>query len=235
MGPSVRSHPPAERAAAGRAADDSGFSIIEVVVATLVLMILLVSLTYVLTGSLTEVAFAEQRLGAVKLANQAISEVQALPVATLEQGMSPSDLQISSDQNIQGGTLGGSCFGGQWLIIGATPGGSAALPGSACPSTGAAWHDPSCLTGAGPWSAPSPVANPLQVLVSGTLTYTHQVCYQSGSTTYGVDAYLTQPAAGAAYTLTVAVSWSRPFVAGLSDHIVTTTQVGTCALGATCP
>ena len=57
----------------------AGFSLVEVMMAMLVLVMIVFSLTYILVNSLADTAYARQRSEASVLANQAIEEIRSLP------------------------------------------------------------------------------------------------------------------------------------------------------------
>lgn len=76
----------------------AGFTIVEMMIALVILAMVMLSLAYVGSGSLADVSYASQRQQATGLANKAIEEVRALPFATVENGLSSTDL--SSDSNI---------------------------------------------------------------------------------------------------------------------------------------
>jgi prepilin-type N-terminal cleavage/methylation domain-containing protein len=81
--------------------EDSGFTLIELLVALLILAIVLVSVAYTLTSSFSSVAYATQSQVADAMANQAIEEIRALPLATLAQGLDDArDTSIATDQYI---------------------------------------------------------------------------------------------------------------------------------------
>lgn len=204
---------------------EEGFSLIELVMASLVLFIVLGSLSYVLINSLVDTAYASQRNTATNLANQTVEEVRALPFSTLEGGMVASDL--SGDANVVVTTTG-DCFQDQPLDVYSSLLGTGVV-GSAALCTSKAWQDPSCLT-----------AGPVQTLpTSSTLTSPqpvdpHQQCYKVGTNTYGVDVYITGTTAvtaGPPLFATVVVSWANPIRHGLPDHVVTTTELSNCATG----
>ena len=86
---------------------DDGFTLIEAAMATLVLIVAVLSLTTVLVNSLTDTTFGRQRNAATNLANQTVEELRALPWTAIEQGMSSTDVSQSSDPNVISGTNSG--------------------------------------------------------------------------------------------------------------------------------
>lgn len=190
---------------------DSGFTVIELMMAMVVMAIVMTSLTLVLVNSLVDTAYNRQRTQALTLANQAIEEVRALGWATVQQGLSASDL--AGDSNIAN-----NCFEDQPLDVGGVIGAQ-----SGCVPK--AWTDPSCLTGSG---SALPTAG---TLLSPVPLTPHQVCYNVNGRTYGLDVYVTGGSGNPAIpplTLTVVVSWAHPVRGGLADHVVTTTQLSSC-------
>ncbi len=208
--------------------DEQGFTLIEVVMAMLVLVTVAFSLTFVLVSSLADTAYARQRSAATYLANETIEEVKALPWMTIEQGMNPSsnDPTFTQDSNI----LGGDCFEGSPIDIASVVG------TQACASV--AWQDPVCLTQVVITAPPVAMA-----ITSPEPISPHQACYRVGTSNYAVDVYITGTTNGTTptsyllgttttpLTATVVVSWAHPFRSGLSDHVVTTTELTSCTKG----
>jgi prepilin-type N-terminal cleavage/methylation domain-containing protein len=79
---------------------EAGFSLIELMVALLILALVMAGLAYAGTISMVDVAFASQRQAATGLANQAMEQVRALPFATVAAGLSTADPSLSSDPSI---------------------------------------------------------------------------------------------------------------------------------------
>jgi prepilin-type N-terminal cleavage/methylation domain-containing protein len=199
-----------------RPQDETGFTLVELMMAMVVMAIVMVSLGLVLVNSLLAADYNRQRTGAIQIANQTIEEVRALTWTTIQAGMSSAD--ISSDANASG-----NCFQGEPLDVG----GNVGLQ-SACAS-GSTWIDPSCLTAS---VSTMPTA---ATLTSPAPLQPHEQCYRANGFVYGVDVYLTggsalSPAGPAAppLTVTVVISWAHPVRGGISDHIVTTSQLSSC-------
>jgi type II secretory pathway pseudopilin PulG len=194
-------------------------------IAMLILVMVVFSLTYILVNSLADTAYARQRSEATVLANQAIEEIRSLPWSTIEKGMNPSpllapDTTIATDTNIVG-----NCFEGSPLDIDYLVG------TQACTTN--AWRDPTCLTRTGLQPPPSASS-----LTSPQPISPHEACYLVGTKVYGVDVYITGlsgtsylAGSNQALTATVVVTWARPFRNGLSDHVVTTTELSNCLKG----
>ena len=185
------------------------------VMGLLVMTILMTSLTYVLVGSLTDVAYSRQRTTALSLANQAIEEVRSLPPHVIEQGMNnTSDPTWSQDPNVAT-----NCFEHAPLDVNGTN------PAATCGTT--AWSNPNCpsvATGAPTASSlhsPAPLAP-------------HLACYSIDGRTYGLAVYLTGNPASLPLTLWAVVWWVHP-VRGQLDHVVTSLSMSDCLIvGQTC-
>jgi Tfp pilus assembly protein PilV len=203
--------------------------LIEVVMAMLVLVTVIFSLTFVLVSSLADTAYARQRSEATNLANETIEEVRAMPWTTIEQGMNPAtnpDATFTQDANI----IGGDCFEGNPIDLASTVG------IQTCASV--AWQDPSCLSQT--ITTSPPIA---QAITAPAPISPHQTCYRVGTSNYAVDLYITGTTNGTTPTsylggttttpliATVVVSWAHPFRPGLSDHVVTTTDLTSCIKG----
>jgi len=80
--------------------DDSGFSLIEIGVASGVLFSVVLMLAYSGVIALVDVGHSRQRQGATGLANQALEQVRALPFATVALGLVTSDIETMADPNI---------------------------------------------------------------------------------------------------------------------------------------
>jgi Tfp pilus assembly protein PilV len=237
-----------------RGVEEEGFSLLEVMIAMLVLITAIFSLTYVLVNSLADTAYARQRVAATNLANQTLEEVRALPWSVIEGGMNATELtangtycglsQSSCDPNLAAVTVTvdgvpstGYCFEGYPLDVGTAGGSVVAGSSTDCANSGStastAWSDPDCLSVSSSHLGAPPSATSLY---SPAPIYPHQACYTVGSLTYAVDVYLTG-VAGATYpgsqplTATVVVTWGRPLRQGLSDHVVSTTVLSPCLKG----
>jgi hypothetical protein len=118
-----------------RASAEDGFTLVEAMMASGILLTALVGMAYTTLISLSYTATSRDRQGANGLANQTMEEVRALPFATLEGGLDNVDLATSInvgsstyDANIQTSGCGGSsplyCYGGEPIphgnIAGAT-------------------------------------------------------------------------------------------------------------------
>ena len=212
-----------------RAGGDDGFTLIEVMVAMLVLIVAVFSLTYILVNSLADTAYARQRAYATNLANQTIEEVRSIPWSSLtaphlSTGMVATDV-TGSTQPTCGVYPGGcdanvstsGCFEGKALWVGGTSL-SCAVGGPTL------WQDPGCLSQNVSQSPPlaSSLSSPQPVSP-------HQSCYLVGGLKYAVDVYIT--GSGNLLTATVYVTWGHPFRSGLSDHVVSTTELSPCLKG----
>src|SRR6476659_907013 len=75
-----------------RVTGESGFSLIELVLATGVMALVMASLAYVGNVAFTDAAVSSNRQTASKLANQALEQVRALPYDSVAQGLLTSDV-----------------------------------------------------------------------------------------------------------------------------------------------
>ena len=225
---------------------EEGFTLIELMVATLIMSVIVICMAEVLTNSLIDAASSRQRVQAVYLANQTVSEVRSLASTSTgwqtyllgsQGGLKASDPDAaatpSTDPNISNG-----CFEGQPLDIG----GSLAGTGS-CAGQSTVWQDRSTCTSttsppdAGSLSPPQPLQP-------------HEACFLLNNTTYIVDAYVTGTNTGASSTpvstalaaghplvLTVVVSWTKPLrghVQTGADRVSTTTDLDGCSVQVPC-
>src|SRR6266496_263574 len=190
-----------------RLGSETGFTLVEVMVAAGILLTALVAMAYTVTVALSYTSFSRQRQGATGLANQTMEEVRALPFSRLESGLDNTDLTNSTaggsssyDPNITttgcGGTTPKYCYGGEPI-----PHGNIVGTGQpACTST----------------TLPHPLVP-------------HGCPWTVGPTGYTVRVYVTNyiPPGGTldlashAYRVTVQVSWSQPQVKGASSKVTT--------------
>lgn len=89
------------------ASGDEGFTILEIVVAVGVIFVAMVAMAHAATVALIDVGHSRQRQSATGLANRAIEQVRALPAATVQRGLSATDLATMTDPNITTTTVGG--------------------------------------------------------------------------------------------------------------------------------
>jgi prepilin-type N-terminal cleavage/methylation domain-containing protein len=100
-------------AARRRLRQEDGFTLIELMVASGIILIALMLLAYTATVVYSDVAMARQRQGATGLANRTMEQVRALPFDALAAGLSSDDLTGSPDPAITGGCGATWCFGGE--------------------------------------------------------------------------------------------------------------------------
>jgi prepilin-type N-terminal cleavage/methylation domain-containing protein len=104
----------------GRLGSEGGFTLIEVMAASGILLIALMALAYTATVGFSDVALARQRQGANSLANQTMEQVRALPFDTVRRGLANNDL--NGDSNItQCGSPAVPCYGGERLVLADNP------------------------------------------------------------------------------------------------------------------
>lgn len=80
-----------------RSGDDAGFTMVELIVALMILAVVLISVAFSLTSGLTNVAFSRQEEAATGLANKALEQIRGLPYSTLKTGSNDSDSTFTAD------------------------------------------------------------------------------------------------------------------------------------------
>jgi prepilin-type N-terminal cleavage/methylation domain-containing protein len=90
-----------------RSRADSGFTMVELIVAMVILVTVLLALITVQVRALQGVALAKQRQQATAYANQAMERMRALPYGTVTAGLNSTDL--AGDPNLTGGNLVPAC------------------------------------------------------------------------------------------------------------------------------
>jgi type II secretory pathway pseudopilin PulG len=102
-------------------ATEGGFTLVEVMVAVLILMMAAVALAAVLTQTVAAVSFGQQSQQASNLAAAAVAEAEAMPWASTptsgdaDYGLASSD--VASDKNLTGDGSGGYCFEGMHVVV----------------------------------------------------------------------------------------------------------------------
>jgi Tfp pilus assembly protein PilX len=206
---------------AKHAEEDNGFTLIEVMVALMVVMLAAVALALVMTNAVTAVSVGRQSQAASNLAVSVVAEAEALPWATLEEGLTSTDPTLVADEK-SGGNVGQATGGGNYycyegLPLFVTGAGNVASASSAprCPSSGQqggagwSWHNPSWSTGTCYQGLAAEIAavSPADVPIAS-----HAICVTENHTNYTVVVYPTV-ASGSSYPPTeiqvsVVVTWS---------------------------
>jgi Tfp pilus assembly protein PilV len=83
-------------------ADDRGFSLMEIVISLMVVMVTILALTTVFVSVLSTAGLSRERQQATALANQALESMRALPYATVTQGLANWGTELN-DPNISVG------------------------------------------------------------------------------------------------------------------------------------
>lgn len=104
---------------------DAGFTLIEVMVAMMVIGLAMTGLVPLAVSSLDGLQVAHQRQTAVALADQAVEQVRALPFATVAAGLSGADVAAGTDPRITACGASTYCYGGERIPTGAN---SATVP-----------------------------------------------------------------------------------------------------------
>ncbi|TMK89274.1 MAG: type II secretion system protein [Actinobacteria bacterium] len=90
-----------------RSDSEEGFTIVEMMVALMVISIVMTSLAYVMAVSLKQVSFAKQREVANSLVDKTMEQARALPYSMIQTGLDDHDVTTSGDSNI---TISGSTY-----------------------------------------------------------------------------------------------------------------------------
>jgi hypothetical protein len=97
--------------------DESGFTLIEIMVASGVILLSLTLLASVLTTGLKASGIARQRQSATGLAGKTLEQIRALPYQTVQRGLDTTDITGSGDPNISASGCGISfCFQGERVV-----------------------------------------------------------------------------------------------------------------------
>lgn len=197
---------------------EGGFSLIELMFALGIILVALFAMAYMITVSLSNVAFARQRDGANSLANQTMEQIRALPFTTIQAGLDNTDLTNTTDSNIlkpgQGGCPAGSyCY-------------------KVVPSVA------QCPAGVPAYGERIPHGTNANI----TPLVPHQFTQVVGPTTYTIsvyDSYLCDIQTTNTFRVTVVVSWAKAQIQGLSTQVTTQSvfysQSGGCVGSGTHP
>ncbi len=105
----------ASRLRARAARSESGFTIIELMVASGIILLSMSALAYAATVGFVDVGYARQRQGATGLANETLELIRAVPVDDVKRGLDTNDLQTTSDPNIVETSPGAYEFRGETI------------------------------------------------------------------------------------------------------------------------
>jgi len=183
---------------------NAGFTLVEMVVAMLVISVGLLGLMTVQMRSIATVGLAGQRQNATALGNRAMEQMRALPYGTVTGGMACSDLSTTTDAN----------------LTNITP----ATGSSPCSAT---FHPAYDLTISEPVVTTTSTSQvpPLNPHIQPTGTSGTTV----GNVTYDVRAYITRVdpniAVDAGYWLTVIVDWTSSASNNVTKTIGTRSQL----------
>jgi type II secretory pathway pseudopilin PulG len=216
-GPSRLAQAPPLRPPGGAGLPEAAFSLIEVVIAMAVLMLALAGLAVVITDAFAAVALSRQSQQADYLASAVLAQDEALPWATLSEGLSSSDANFLADEGASHNivpTSGGYCFEGMSLVVGA----SAA---SSCTGTSSTWYNLAPLATCQASVAPT---TSFPEVTSGSTSYlAHEQCVDLNGTNFQIGVYPTKVGAEpltAELQVTVEVSWgSATSQNGTSTHV----------------
>lgn len=97
---------PVRRIFARRSGDDAGFTLMELIVAMVIISVVLIGLVGLQTSAMVTVTHAKQREQATAVANQVLEQLRAMPWATLSKGLNPSFASAAGgDPNVSGAML----------------------------------------------------------------------------------------------------------------------------------
>jgi type II secretory pathway pseudopilin PulG len=229
--------PAGQRRRAPRVSSEGGLTLVEVVIAMMIMMVAVAALGVVITNAFAAVALSRQSQQATNLANAVLAQDEALAWPTIADGLDSSDPTFTGDagagENMVSGN-GGYCFEGMPLVVNGTS-------ASSCTGTSTSWYNlPSLGTCQ---SSVAPGAS-FPVTTSGGNSYlTHQDCVTLNGTNFEVGVYPTA-LSGVALTsqvqLTIEVSWGtatseKGTTTHVSDSAVLTcgTTDGLSAVGCT--
>ncbi len=208
-----------------RAKTENGFSLIEVMVAMLIIMISAIALAAVLTRTVAAVSMSRQSQQASNLASAALAEVESLPWTTgsglpnssdANYGLSAAD--VTSDSNLTSDGSGGYCFEGMHVIV------------QGVASTGTCSSSWQWANVASSSSCQGSLVS-LPSVVAGTAPLDpHVACVVVNGTQFNISAYPTQVASSAGSVnleveFTVVVTWhgtSRTSFNGTDTRIADT-------------
>jgi type II secretory pathway pseudopilin PulG len=186
---------------------ENGFSLIEVMVAMLIIMISAIALAAVLTRTVAAVSMSRQSQQASNLASAALAEVESLPWTTgsglpnssdANYGLSASD--VTSDSNLTSDGSGGYCFEGMHVIV-------QGVAGTGMCSSSWQWANVASSS-----SCQGSLVS-LPSVVAGTAPLDpHVACVVINGTQFNISAYPTQVASSAGSVnleveFTVVVTW----------------------------
>ncbi len=218
-------------------------------VALVVVMLAAITLALVMTNAVTAVSLGQQSQAASNLAASVVAEAEALPWATLEEGLSRTDASLVADEK-SGGNVGQDpsnltyyCYEGLPLFM--TGAGNLASVTSApqCPSSNQqggsswAWNNPAWSTGS---CYPGLAAEVAAVSAADVPLSSHAICVTENHINYTVVTYPTV-APGSPYPPTeiqvsVVVTWSagKNPVTGLT-RVTNTVVITQCRVSGTPP
>jgi len=205
--------------------DQGGMTLVEVMVAIMIMMMAMAALALVLTNAFASVSLSGQQQQAANLAADALAQYEALPLATLGDGLLAADPTLTADEgvghDVVSGT-GGYCYEGLPLVVGAS------VPTS-CAGTSTTWYNLPALATCSASIAPD-VAVPTTTS-AGTAYLVHQRCVAVDGTHFEVAVFPTEVTGTSLVQevqLTVAVSWGSATSLGGGDTHVSDSAVLSC-------
>lgn len=183
---------------------ENGFSLVEVMVSILIIMLAAVALAAVLTQTVAAVSFSRQSQQASNLAAAALAEVESMPWTTgtglpnsgdANYGLTSTD--VASDSNLTTDGAGGYCFEGMHVVV-------QGVAGAGTCSSSWEWAKVSSAL-----SCQNSLVS-LPSVIAGTAPLDpHVACVQINGTTFNIDVYPTQTRSnGAAVPVNLGVEYT---------------------------
>lgn len=206
-------------------AGDKGLTLIEVMIAVMILMLAMAALGLVMTRAFAAVALGRQSQQATNLADAVIAQDEATAWTTIEDGLLSTDATLTGDEGATSNIVPGAsgyCFEGLPVIVEGTA-------GTGCSGTSSTWYNLPALASCASSVAPN-VSNP--VLASGGNYYlVHQECVSMNGTNYEIGVYPSQVGSASpsvAVQITVAVSWGTAASSNGTMSHVTESAIFSC-------
>jgi type II secretory pathway pseudopilin PulG len=183
---------------------ENGFTLVEVMVSILIIMLAAVALAGVLTQTVAAVSVSRQSQQASNLAAAALAEVESMPWTTgsglpnsgdANYGLTSTD--VASDSNLTSDGAGGYCFEGMHVVV----------QGAAGTGTcGSSWQWANVSSAQGCQNS----LVSLPSVIAGTAPLNpHVTCVLVNGTTFSISAYPTQTSAnGAAVPVNLGVEYT---------------------------
>jgi prepilin-type N-terminal cleavage/methylation domain-containing protein len=198
---------------------DHGFTLVEVIIAMLIMMLAMTGLAFIITNAFAAVATSRTNQQAANLADAALAQDEALPWTTLSYGLNSSDGTFSGDAGAghnMAVVVGGWCYEGAALVVGGTAAGS-------CVGSSTTWYNLAQLSTCQASLAPSGPAPTYLV---------HQECVKLNGQTFEIGTYPTVVASAGwpakEVQVTAVVSWGSATVTNGGVNRVSSSLILSC-------